>query len=352
MMPMMKLGHDLRPRVARLARLALSLTTLFATGLAGGLAGGTAAAQDAQWIGGGINAPDTPASLGAIRFIELVNERSGGRLAFEYYEAAMLGTANQQMEAIAAGTQQFYISSGIAASNLVPELGVLDVYFLYRDSAHLDAFNRSDMRAEIDARLIDEFGIRVIANNWFRMPRYVLHRSKFVTSVDDVAEVRVRAPNLPIHNQNWRCLGANPVVVAYQEQYLALSQGVVEMTEITGEQIYGMKMHEVAPYISDANLSYPQASVFVNDAAFQALSPEDRELVVQAAMDAGDYQSELVRERFQPEWEKIMAEGGRFKAVTEEEREGFRRKMAECAPAYVEAGIMKEGWWERIAALQ
>jgi TRAP-type transport system periplasmic protein len=341
---MSMIGHRMRFPILGMAGLALSLVAAFS--------GGEARSEEVKWIGGGIQAPNTPASLGAIRFTELVKERSNGRLIFEHFDAAMLGPANQQMEAIAAGTQQFYISSGIAASNLVPELGILDVAFLYRDSDHVEAFNHSDMREEIDRKLIDDFGIRVIANNWFRMPRYFLHRSEFITSVEGLAGVRVRSPNLPINQQNWKCLDANPVVVAYQEQYLALSQGVVEMTEISGEQLYGMKLHEVAPYITDAYLGYPQASVYVSEPAFQALSPEDQELVVQAAQDAGDYQSELVRERFQPEWEKVMAEGGKFKALTPEERRGFQEKMTECAPEFIEAGIMPEGWWERILALK
>jgi TRAP-type transport system periplasmic protein len=309
-------------------------------------------AQEARWIGGGIQAPGTPASLGATRFVELVKERSNGRLAFDHYDAAMLGPANQQMEAIAAGTQQFYISSGVAASNLVPELGILDAAFLFRDSDHVEIFNESSIRAEIDQKLIDEFGIRIIANNWYRMPRYFLHRSEFVMDADGLAGQRVRAPNLPIHMLNWTCLGANPVVVAYQEQYLALSQGVVEMTEISGEQLYGMKLHEVAPYITDAFHGYPQASVYVSETAFQALSQEDRELVVQAALDAGDYQSELVRERFQPEWEKVLAEGARFQPLTDEQRLTFARKMEECAPTLEAEGLVPEGWWERIRAMQ
>jgi TRAP-type transport system periplasmic protein len=311
-----------------------------------------ATSAEVEWTGGGIQAPGTPASLGAIKFVELVKERSDGRLVFEHYDASILGPANQQMEAIAVGTQQFYISSSVAASHLVPELGVLDTAFLFRDSDHVDKFTASEMRAEIDQMLIDEFGIRVIANNWFRMPRYFLHRDKFIVDADSIAGQRVRSPNLPVHLQNWKCLGANPVSVAYQEQYLALSQGVVEMTEISGEQLYGMKLHEVAPYITDGFMGYPHGSVFVSEAAFQALEPEDQELVVQAALDAGDYQSEIVREQFEPEWQKVIAEGAKFQQLTDEQRRTFEEKMAACAPELEELGLMPEGWWDRIQALR
>jgi len=310
------------------------------------------AASEVTWIGGGIQAPGTPASRGSQKFVELVRERTDGRLDFQHHDAAILGTANQQMEAIALGTQQFYISSAVAASNLVPQLGILDAAFLFDDHDHVNAFNRSDIRAEIDKRLIDEFGIRVIASNWFRMPRYFLHREEFIVDAETLADRRVRAPNLPIHLRNWECLGANPVVVAYQEQYLALAQGLVEMTEISGEQLYGMKLHEVAPYVTDAFHGYPLASVYVSEAAFQALSPEDREIVVEAALEAGDYQSQLVRERFEPEWEKVMAEGGKFQPLTDEQRATFVAKMAECVTELVEEGMIPEGWWEEIRAMR
>lgn len=310
------------------------------------------AAAVTKWTGGGINAPNAPVTLGARKFADLVKERTNGELLIEYFDSEKLGPANQQIESLSAGTQHVYISSGVAVSNLVPEYGLLDMAFLFRDQQHMDKFLESDMMDDLNRKLVQGFGIRTIAMNWYRMPRYYLHRSKFVSSPEDIKGQRARSPNLPVHLQNWINIGAVPVKIDYQEQYLAIRQGVVDMTEISGEQLYSMKLHEVAPYITDCFFAYPQASVFVNDRAFQRLDKKTQQVVVDAAKEAGVWQSGLVVERFQPEWNKVMAEGGKFQAMSEAQRAQFRSLTEKAIPEMEQKGLIPKGWYQRIMALK
>jgi TRAP-type C4-dicarboxylate transport system substrate-binding protein len=210
---------------------------------------------------------DSPTSEAARHFVSLVEERTEGRVRIAHYDSSQLGSGQQQIEALALGTQHVYFGSGSAVSILVPEYGVIDVAFLFRDRGHFDAFLGSDMVEELNERLLRAFHIRVLAMNWFRKPRYLLHRERFIRGPDDLRGARARAPNLPMFIANWSNLGAVPVKVAFFEQYLALSQNLVEMTEASGDDIYPMKLHEVAPYITDAEMMYPQASVYITEGA-------------------------------------------------------------------------------------
>jgi TRAP-type C4-dicarboxylate transport system substrate-binding protein len=234
----------------------------------------------------------------------------------------------------------------------VPEYSVIDIAFLYEDTEHLERVLESDIGEELNQRLVDEFGIRVLAYNWYGLPRYIMHRSRFVEGPGDVADVRTRAPTVPMYIANWENIGAVPVQIAYGEQYLALRQGVVEMTESSAHTIYGMKLHEVAPFITEADMMYPQNSVFVSEAALQALSPEDRELVTQAATDAGIAYADMMRDAFVSERESIVAEGGQFQRMSDETRETFASMVEEAIPDMVAEGLIPEGWYERIAAMR
>ena len=180
--------------------------------------------------------------------MSLVEERTEGRVRISHYDTSQLGSGRQQIEALALGTQHVYFGSGSAVSILVPAYGVIDIAFLFRDREHFDAFLSSDMIDTLNDRLLSEFHIRVFAMNWFRKPRYLLHRERFIRGPADMKGARARAPNLPMFITNWENMGAVPVKVAFFEQYLALSQNLVEMTEASGDDIYPMKLHEVAPY--------------------------------------------------------------------------------------------------------
>ena len=237
-----------------------------------------------------------------------------------HYDTSQLGSGQQQIEALALGTQHVYFGSGSAVSILVPAYGVIDVAFLFRDREHFDKFLSSDMIDALNERLLSQFSIRVLAMNWFRKPRYLLHRERFIRGPADILGARARAPNLPMFIANWENMGAVPVKVAFFEQYLALSQNLVEMTEASGDDIYPMKLHEVAPYITEADMMYPQASAYVAESAFRSLTLEDQEAVTKAAREAGELHTELVNQRFARELERIRERNKQLLMLIERDR--------------------------------
>jgi len=283
--------------------------------------------------------------------VSLVEERTEGRVRIAHYDTSQLGSGQQQIEALALGTQHLYFGSGSAVSILVPAYGVIDIAFLFRDREHFDAFLSSDMIEELNDRLLSEFKIRVLAMNWFRKPRYLLHRERFIRGPADMKGARARAPNLPMFIANWENMGAVPVKVAFFEQYLALSQNLVEMTEASGDDIYPMKLHEVAPYITEADMMFPQASAYIAESAFRSLTLEDQEAVTAAALEAGELHTELVNQRFATELERIREHGGQIAPMPPEGREQFLELVERRVSEMETAGLIPKGWFERIRSL-
>ena len=304
------------------------------------------------WLSGSLTPTYSPTSQAARYFVELVEARTDGRVAIEHYDTSQLGSGQQQIEALVLGTQQVYFGSGSAPSILVPAYGIIDVAFLFRDRAHFDRFLTSSMMDELNRRLFDRFGIRVLAMDWFRQPRYLLHRDRFITGPESIAGTRVRAPNLPMFLANWTNLGAVPVKIAFFEQYLALSQNLVDMTEASGDDIYPMRLHEVVPFITDAQMMFPQASAYVSEQAFQRLSPDDQRVVIHAAQDAGDLHARLVNKRFESDRRNILAEGGRFEVLPPEARDEFFDLVRRQMPQMEADGLVPPGWFERIQAMR
>lgn len=303
------------------------------------------------WLSGCLTPAGSPTSQAARFFVSLVEERTEGRVRISHYDTSQLGSGQQQIEALALGTQHVYFGSGSAVSILVPEYGVIDIAFLFRDRQHFEAFLHSEMLESLNTKLLQEFNIRVLAMNWFRMPRYLLHREHFIRGPADLKGARARTPNLPMFIATWRNLGAVPVKVAFFEQYLALSQNLVEMTEASGDDIYPMKLHEVAPFITDAEMMYPQASAYIAESAFQALTPGDQEIVSDAALEAGELHTKLVNERFEHELAMIREQGGQIERMPAAGRDELLELVEGRVEGMEREGLIPKGWFERIRSL-
>ncbi|MBN9887234.1 TRAP transporter substrate-binding protein [Salipiger abyssi] len=325
----------------------LSLASLLAAGLLA-----APASADVKWTFGGINPPGAPVTQASKRFAELVTERTEGRVQIDFYEGSQLGSGPAQIEAMSVGAQEGYISSGSNASNLVKEFGVVDIPFVFEDQDHFLAFMESDLAAGLQQRLRDEFNVRILATNWFRLPRVFLTKESCVESPEDIAGKRARSPNLPMFVAGWESIGTVPVTISYGETYMALSQGVADMAESAGEQVFSSKFYEVLPYVTDAQMMYPQNSVYVAESAFQQLSDEDKAIVTQAAEDAGDYFVSLVEEQTAPNRATMEVEGVTFCEMSAETRAAFSAKVAASVPTFEEEGLLPEGWWDQIQAMK
>lgn len=303
------------------------------------------------WTSGNLS-PDAAVSARAgTLFAKLITERTNGEIEVRHFNNAQLGTTQEEMENTATGVQQLFVSSGSAASSLIKPFGIVDTAFLFRDRAHFEAFMASDMASSLKQRMADEFGVRIISSNWFALPRYLLHRDKFIETAADVDDVRVRAPNLPMFLGSYTAMGATPISIAYNEQYFALRQGLVDMTESAADRILPMKLHEVAPKITVCDMMYPQNNVYVNEASWLALTPELQDIVLSCADEAAAWHTETAISEFDAAKTKVEAEGGEFFQMPEETRAALADRIIAAEAKFVEQGLVPKGWFEKIRAL-
>ena len=304
------------------------------------------------WLSGSLTPPDSPTTIAARHFAQQVTDKTNGRILVQHFDSSQLGTGQQQIEALALGTQHLYFGSGSAPSILLPQYGVIDIAFLFRDRAHFDRFLASDLVGALNQQLLNEFNIRVLAMNWYRKPRYLLHSRRFITGPASMEGARARSPNLPMFLANWAAVGAVPVKVTFFEQYLALSKGLVDLTEASGDDIYPMRLHEVAPFITEADMMFPQASAYVSEPAFRELGPADQRIVIEAARAAGDLHARLVNDRFDSDRLAMIKEGARFAPLPADAKRAFLSLVRRRAPQMEAEGLIPVGWFDRIQAMQ
>jgi tripartite ATP-independent transporter DctP family solute receptor len=255
---------------------------------------------------GHIADPENPYAQGAQKFADLVKEKTGGKVEIQVFPSSQLGNQRDLIEGTQFGTIDFTLTSTAVLGNFLPEVAVFDLPFIFRDVQH--AYKALDsVGMEIGAKLEGK-GMKVLAY----MENGVRHmtNSKHPIRVpEDMKGLKIRVMEQPIYIEMMKALGANPTPMAFGELFTALQQGVVDGQENPAAHIYTARFFEVQKYISLTGHTYSAEPVLVSLKAWKKLSPELQEKVLEAAVEARDWQRNLCRELEDGYWQKIRESG-------------------------------------------
>ena len=245
----------------------------------------TASAQQEVKIGYALAAaPDSHFGVAAVKWQEVVEATTDGRYTFRHFPSSGLGGEREVIEGLQLGTVEATIVSSGTLSNFVPETGVFDIPFLFRDLAHarnvLDGPIGQDILAKFDdAGLValawGEQGFRHITNN--RNP---------IASPDDVKGLKLRTMENPIHITAFEALGAAPTPMAWPEVIGALQQGTIDGQENPLSVITSAKLSEVQKYLTLSGHVYSPAMLLVSKPLWEKMTPEDQEAFRKGAGEA------------------------------------------------------------------
>jgi len=281
---------------------------LFFVLMIGTAAGGMAADKPIVLKAGGISPPTADVSIAMEYFTKLVEKKTNGKLKVNFYPSGQLGKGPAQLENVTLGVQDIFCSSFAWVGRLVKDFAVLQLPFVFRDHEHLAQFMESAVAKPYRDELQSKWKMRVIAYNWWRLPR-VIFAKKPIFTVEDMKGLKFRIANLPMYKKYVPAWGAAPTPVSWGEYYLALKQGLVDMGESCAENIYNKKFYEAAPYMTMLNFNYDFQMIAINEKRFQSLSPDLQKALVDAGKEAGDYFSKRVVGQFEKDKKKMMAEG-------------------------------------------
>jgi tripartite ATP-independent transporter DctP family solute receptor len=304
-------------------------------------------AKPVVWKLGGVHAVDTPETIALYRFAELVEEKTGGQLKIEVYPAGQLGDAVGMIENTIMGAQQLFANVMDWNQHIVQDYAILAMCFAFRDLEHIQRFMETETYQAMEQEMIDQHGIRVLAKNWYRLPRAIVTKEP-VFSIDDIKGRQLRMPALETYFLVWEALGANPIEIPWSEAYFALERGVVEGMDSPIGSIYGMGFYKAAPYITNTRHLMAPFNILVNEDAFQGLDPKVRAFLVESAEEAGDYYTEIVGSMFEEDKRKMLAAGAIYVEI---DTKSFADKAREVAIDFEKKGFWKKGLYDEVQSL-
>jgi tripartite ATP-independent transporter DctP family solute receptor len=264
------------------------------------------------------------------RFVNRIAERTGENFQIQTFPSEQAGNERQMLDAIVLGNLDMCKTSTGIISAMVPEFGVFDLPYVFRDLNHMMAVVNGKVGQELSAKL-EGRGVKVLF--WMEQgTRSFYTTSKPIKTPADLKGLKIRTIQSPVMVDTINALGASATPMGFGELYLALKSGVVDGAENAPDAIWYAKHQEVAKYFSETNHFRTPVVVVMNKAKFDALPAEYKEIVMQTARETQDWAGSL----YSRVSEALMAslrKGGM--TIVEPDEEAFRKAVE---PVYAKHG--------------
>jgi len=271
------------------------------------------------------HAPDYPTTKGDYEFARLVEERTNGRIKIEVYPSSQLGEEKSVIEAVQFGAIDITRVSISPVASFSPNLDVLQMPYLYRDSEHMwMVLNGHIGEAFLNSLETKNF----IGLGWYDAgARHFYNSKKEIKSVSDLKGMKIRVQESKLMVDLISCLDAVATPMPFGEVYSALQTGVIDGAENNIPSYYSTSHYEVAKYITlDGHTRVPEI-IIASKLSWDKLSKEDQEIIKQAAKDSTPYQIKLWKEFEKSAEEKTRKAGSIYTELTPETLEEFQKAV-------------------------
>ena len=250
---------------------------------------------------------DTPKGKGALKFKELAEKYTKGRVKVEVYPNSTLYKDKEEMDALQLGAVQMLAPSTAKFRPIgVPEFEVMDLPFLFPDEAtYLKVVNGPAGKSLL--KLLEAKGITGLAfwDNGFHM----VSANRPLLMPADFQGLKIRISGSKVADAYFRAMGALPQIMAFSEVYQALQTGVVDGCENTPSNYYTQKFYEVQKDITVSNHAHLQYAVIVNSKFWNGLPADIRSQLEQAMKEATDYADSIAAKENEEDLALIKASG-------------------------------------------
>jgi len=277
-------------------------------------------------------AQDTPKGKGALKFQELAEKYTNGKVKVEVYPNSTLYKDKEELEALQLGAVQMLAPSNSKFGPIgVKEFEVFDLPFILPDKAALRRVTDGPLGKRL-LTLLEPKGMVGLAywDNGFKE----MSANKPLREPEDFRGLKFRIQSSKVLEAQMRALGSIPQVMAFSEVYQALQTGVVDGQENTPSNMYTQKMHEVQKYTTLSDHGYIGYVVIVNKKFWDGV-PGDIRGSLQRAMDESTKYANEISQKENDEALEDMKKSGKtqFIELTAEQKARWKQAMM---PVYTE----------------
>jgi tripartite ATP-independent transporter DctP family solute receptor len=266
------------------------------------------------------------------KFEELVQKYYGKPVNFVLHKNSELGLEKQYFEYMAQGKAVDYaIVSPAHMSTFSKAAPFIDAPFLFRDLDHWNKVLDQDVLKPIADEINQKAEVMLIgyAGGGTRN----IFANKPVRNMAELKALKVRVQGAPIWSRTFQAAGMAPTVIAYNEVYNAIQNGVIAAGENEAAGVEQMKFYEVAPHLSMTQHAITIRPLCFSTKTFKKLDPALQAAVLKAGKEAGAYGRQIESSEDEQKLE-AMEKAGKLKRVPFAGRDEMKRLVDPVMAAY------------------
>lgn len=301
--------------------------------------------------------PGMPEYEGNLKFIELIETNSNGRIKVEYYPNNQLGGDKEIVAALMAGTVDIGKCAAGNFSDYTDAVLFTDLPGVYKNSAQMRKVWQTDIRDEITAEIQADTGlVPVMFDCDGGSARAIFYNGKDIRVPADCKGMKVRTTGSEVEMALFEELGIAATPMAFTELYMALSQGTIDGIYTNPPGTYSNKLCEVSEKCTIINLSYITTFKLLSESAIEKLGGEGSELyniVVEAGAEAEVYKDELIAKNNEKVEEQIAGVNCTMIKLTDEEQKQWNDAAAKVCEQFIGDGkLVSQELYDKIMAVE
>lgn len=253
-------------------------------------------------------APDSLPGLSAVKFAELVEEKTGGETTITVLPGGALGDERANLEQLSNGSLDLALTGTLVVDFMAQPYSLVSMPFLYDDEQHAQAVFNGEIGAEIGDYLRENHDIQPLG--WQFVGNRQMTADEPITNAEELQGLSLRLPSGEISIATWSKTGVQVTSVAFTELYLALQTGTVAAQENPPNFIRAQKFYEVQDYVIMTNHRPQMQAFLVNGTLLDGMDEATRTAIVEAGAEAAAWASAEATAQGEADLEWLTTEGG------------------------------------------
>jgi C4-dicarboxylate-binding protein DctP len=270
--------------------------------------------------------PDTPKGRAALRFKQLAEAATQGRVRVEVYPNSQLYKDKEELEALQLGAVQMLAPSLSKFGPLgAKQFEIFDLPYIFQTEPQFVQVTDGRIGQELFAGLEGK-SIKGLA--YWSGGFHVFSANRPLRKPEDLKGLKMRIPSSKVLEATLRLMGALPQVMPFSEVYQALQSGVVDGTENILSSYTTQKYYEVQKHIVLTNHTHTGYALIVNKKFWDGLPGNDQSALNSAVRQATEYEFQLVAQENAQALAELKASGKtQVQDLTPAEREVWRKTL-------------------------
>jgi tripartite ATP-independent transporter DctP family solute receptor len=225
-----------------------------------------------------------PAGYPTVAAVEHLGKKleaaTSGRLSVQMFPSMQLGGEKEAIEQAQVGAIQFARVSVGALGPVIGDLNVLNLPFLFRNTAHMEKVIDGPIGQELLDKVTNNQQAGLVGICWMDAgARNMYDTKRPIKTIDDLKGLKMRVMGNPMFIDMMNSLGGNGVSMGYDQVFSALQTGVVDGAENNPPSFVFDNHFTTAKYYTlTEHLIVPEILV-LSKKAWNALSKDDQALM-------------------------------------------------------------------------